>query len=426
MVAKISTKIFFSPETKFLSGCGARPSKVMVVLRMRRKFLGEVGCGLSEVWLKFFCRGVAGLVKMTSKLVPEFTNKRGLFTNSELRILATSLGYDRNLFHRVLRRTGSTSFTTVSERDIHGWLDAKLLDADLNQIFNRYQADYNAKVIKEAIKLLGKRKLTFCDVSSARSSFETMTLEDPRGLQSDTYTVLQALKMTDRIIGAEKLQDVIRCMSNDLETPNRLKLYEFLPLVASAEKIWVCMQEMEEKRAAQRHCTTYSDSSLGDSVESFDVGVFDELFETPYQQLLKFLDERYQASLIKQKKVAKTQPLFKSDSYIHNSESKELLAVSREQKRALTPGLDKTRVQVLQARTGHYIFPCQDTVAVMQRVQQSQQQSRGFRSLRAPLVRPTSSLVFVPATSSTSGKSSHSYMTSLSLSSMADSRKSIN
>ena len=361
---------------------------------------------------------------MTSKLLPDFTSKEGLFTNSELRILATSLGYDRNLFHRVMGKTGSTSFNTISERVIHGWLDAKLLDADLDQVFNRYQADYNAKVIKEAIKLIGRKKLTFSDISLARNAFEAMTLEDPRGLQADIHTVLQALKMTDRVMAAEKLQYVMQCMSSDLETPDKLKLYEFLALVASAEKIWVCMKEMEEARAVQTHSTASGKSSVADSAESFDIHVFDELFETPYQRLLKFLDWQYQASLIKQKKrLEKVQPLFKPDTYVHNSGSKKLLALSHEQKRALTLGLDKTMVQVLQARNGHYIYPHQDAMVIMQRVQRSQQHPKGLTSLRLPSARPTTAHSFVQESSLTSAKSSRSYLTFPSQSSLAISKR---
>ena len=360
---------------------------------------------------------------MTSKLLPDFTSKEGQFTDSELRTLATSLGYDRNLFHRVLVKTDSTSLNTFSERDIHGWLDAKLMDADLNQIFNRYQADYNVKVIKEAIKMIGKKKLTFSAISLARNAFEALTLEDPRGLQADTHTLLQALKMTDRVMAAEKLQYVVQCMSRDWETPNRVKLYEFLPLVASAEKIWVCMQEMEEARTVQSHSTAKGKSSVADPVESFDVCVFDELFETPYQRLLKFLDGQYQSSVKKQKKLEKAQPLFKPDSYVHNSRSKMLLAVAREQKRALTPGLEKTRVQVLQARSGHCIYPHEDAMAIMQRVQQSQQNQRGLTSLRLESARPATAPALVPGSSLTSAKSSRSYLTSLSRSSVANSKR---
>lgn len=324
-------------------------------------------------------------LRMSVLLEPSYPASRSSYTRRELRILALSLGYDGDLFQRAARKAGKQgSSSSTSEREIVAWLNQRLLDKDLDHLFNRHTCDYNALVIKTALHHLKHKTLTFSELTSVRVVFECETIEDPLGLSTTKESVLQALRMVDRVEAPLRVQHIIQGMSRRLQTPGRLQLYEFFDVIASTQHMWSAMEEMEEEeeeRAKRKPSTASSTVDL-----SID---FDKCFETPYQRLLRKLDSDYRRTLIKPKRRRSKHPSLQPPNPTPSKHSSDhVQRSSRDCAHSITPYIERTSSQILLSRNGYPALNPQQSLAVLTRAESSRPHSTCTTS-RHRLVTPT-------------------------------------
>ena len=306
---------------------------------------------------------------MSILLEPSYPATRGHYSRRELRILALSLGYDGDLFQRAAVRSGEQA-TFVSEREITRWLNHRILDRDLHRLFNRYTYDYNVQVVKSALHHLKHKTLTFAELATARIAYESQTAEDPLGLSSNKECVLQVLRMVDRVAAPLRVQHIIQGMSRRLQTPGKLKLFEFFDVVATTQHIWSAMEDMEEKEQLQG---PPSSSSVTDLCIDLD-----KCFETPYQQLLKKLDSDYRRKLIKPKRRrCQHHSLHLPASPLPPSHisSRHIQRHPQEKARCITPFIEQSKSQVMLSRNGYSSLEPQQALAVLSRVGKSRPHS---------------------------------------------------
>lgn len=301
---------------------------------------------------------------MSIFLEPDFPTTRGYFSPRELRILALTLGYHSGLFQRAITKGKSS----VTEQEIVCWLNHRVLDKDLHALFNNHTYEYNAQVIKATLRHLKYRTLSFSDISSARIAFESETAENSAlGLPANKESVLQVLRMIDRVSAPLRVQHVLQGMSRRLQTQGSLKLFEFFDVVATSQPIWSAMKMMEEEEKSKN-------ALLSTTEISADYGMF---LETSYQRLLKKLDFEYRKSLIKPRRQHLKEQSCKSHYTHHTSKTtpKYIIKLKASRDRAeqlsigLMPQIEQSTSLILLSRNGYATLTPKQSLTVLKRAQ---------------------------------------------------------
>ena len=287
--------------------------------------------------------------KMTLLLEPSYPSTRGYYTLRELQLLASVLGYDSKLFQRGLQDHGITitDKDRYTEAEIYYWLDSKLLHKELDHIFNRYTGDYNVIVMKRALHHLHQHSLTFSEVGRSRRAFESQTY-DQLGMSANVDVILYTLKIINKVIPPLKLEHLLKVMSKQFDTPQKLKLYNFLDIVAQS--------------------TPIGQLPLVCSEGNDDIKV-DGLFETPYHKLLSTLNTEYKASITKLKVKQQQRPLEQTTkSFIDTSKWKTATLASKQTGESLTPYIKSSVSSIQLARTGQRPLSVEQGLRVLTRL----------------------------------------------------------
>ena len=295
--------------------------------------------------------------EMTLLLEPSYPSTRGYYTLRELQLLSSVLGYDSKLFQRGLQYHGIniTDKDRYTDAEIHCWLDSKLLHKELDHIFNRYTADYNVIVIKKALHHLHQHSLTYSDLGKSRRAFESQAY-DQFGMPANIDVILYTLKIINKVLPPLKLEHLLKVMSKQFDTPQKLKFYNFLDIVAQS-------------------------SHIGElpllCVEGNDDIKLDELFETPYHKLLSTLNTEYKASITKLK-VRQQQAPFKqaTKSFIDTSKRKTAVLTSKQTGQSLLPYIKSSASSIQLARTGQRPLSVEQGLRVLTRLSPRQSDCR--------------------------------------------------
>ncbi|XP_038642977.1 uncharacterized protein LOC119958485 isoform X2 [Scyliorhinus canicula] len=140
-------------------------------------------------------------------------HRRGVWTDTELRLLATALGE--------LRRILDLGHFTVA----------------LNLTWNMKNADYNVAVIKKCIQLMDSGMISVNEICNARLAFFTYEQLYQKGMAIDKHTLMRALKMCSRVVAPEKLMHRIKHWKSTYTVKERIQLYEFMDLLLLSESV---------------------------------------------------------------------------------------------------------------------------------------------------------------------------------------------
>jgi len=213
----------------------------------------------------------------------DFFCKDAILAWEELELLAKALGYDQSVFYE--------GFNNEQKQLSHVKLDSLMLLLEgtvfyplLNKTFNQHDGSYNIKVVSKAIALLKQRYLSFSSLRLARISFQAYEHSDNAGLQE--HYILRALKLCDKTLAPLKLQQTLRHVNRLVA--DRLMLYEYLDLVASAENLEFISKELPQKKTVDR--------SL-DKRNLYELCDFEDELCTYDQRCYRFLDEQFKESL---------------------------------------------------------------------------------------------------------------------------------
>ena len=305
-----------------------------------------------------------------------YTTKKGFFKKGELAKLASALGFPSNFFIKELRKSSDCCFESdyarledgkaISGERLKDILQSGALNHRLEKIFNKYDAQYNIKVIVKAVSLLADRQLSFSEVATARMAFEVYSMEDGSGLPAELAPVSQALKLMDRVMAPTRLQAEIAKQQHYCELPSRIQMYEFYDLAVRCLKLSEAEREMEAQISRN-----ISDDINALSTASSDTSLPDisKMLMTTDQQILDFLDERYKSSMYK--KVDPTPAPLGDQRIISMAPRRMLRSMSKEHSRAIVPPLERSQQQLHQARSGEMVLSATQCASVKEGFQYS-------------------------------------------------------
>lgn len=279
-------------------------------------------------------------------LLPSYPAKRGHYTVMELRLIAVVLGYDGDLFRRCLSRRGINLHAKekYTEFEVKTWLDDHVFDLELDRIFNHYTANDNVRVIKKVMFHLQHKSLTYNEVGMSRRVFQAVTAKERRiTLSTDKRQILYALKMANKVLPPTKLHHLLQAMGHqrvDSTQSQSIRLYDFFDIVSRAEDL-------------EQLTSEYLQIKNNDPKVQLEVP-----FETPYHQLLTWLDGQYRASLVKKK--SNTPKISKQDKVITSNPQKMVTSLgskaiqrSIETRDSIRPVIEQTTLLVHLARAGN-------------------------------------------------------------------------
>ncbi len=286
------------------------------------------------------------------------TTRRGCFKKEELAKLASALGFPSNIFIKELRKSSNYYFEIESDyarledgkaitaEGLNHVLESGALNHRLEKIFNKYDAQYNIKVIVKAVSLLADRQLSFSEVAIARMAFEVYSMEDGSGLPAELGPVSQALKLMDRVMAPTRLEAEIAKQQHYCELPSRIQMYEFYDLAVRCLKLSEAEREMDVQigrnvNDAGALTTASSDTSLPD---------ISKMLMTTDQRILDYLDERYKSSMFKM--VDPTPAPLDDQRIVSMAPRRILRSMSKEHSCAIVPPLERSQQQLHQARSG--------------------------------------------------------------------------
>lgn len=287
-----------------------------------------------------------------------YTTRKGCFKKEELAKLASALGFPSNIFIKELRKSSDCCLQSdyaklqdgkvIAVERLRYILESGVLNHRLEKIFNKYDADYNIKVVVKAISLLAHRQLSFSEIATCRMAFEVYSMEDGSGLPAELAPVSQALKLMDRVMAPTRLEAEIAKQQHHCDLPSRVQMYEFYDLAVRCLKLSEAEREMEIQidKNDDNTLSTASDTNLPD---------ISKMLTTTDQQVLDYLDECYRSSLFKKVAPTPAQPL--DDQRVISMAPRRILrSMSKEHSCALVPPLERSQQQLHQARSGRNVL----------------------------------------------------------------------
>ncbi|XP_067833860.1 uncharacterized protein [Heptranchias perlo] len=196
-------------------------------------------------------------------------HKRGVWTTTELRCLATALGYPRDLL------VDCIPSDVRKERGMNSEALRKILDLGhftlaLNLTWNMKSGHYNVAVIKKCIQLLDSGIVSFNEIRNVRIAFSTYEQLYQNGLTIDQHTLMRALKMCSRVVAPQKLMHRIKHWKSTYTVKERIQLYEFMDLLLLSEpvdKVFI-KEKVRATEKAPRDLSKFEDiESLGQTHE---------------------------------------------------------------------------------------------------------------------------------------------------------------
>lgn len=288
----------------------------------------------------------------------DFPKEVRYFDKSELIRLSSCLGYPGQLLINGMKASPlpsvqsaccmlSSNQIPVSSKLILEVLEQSHMHPKLERLFNNHSVQYNQKVFKKAMFLLQHHRLSFSQLYEVRLAFELYSEDGGGGMNASTGTVLQALKMLERVMSPMQLESEMKRHQVVADLPPNIQLYEFMDIVVKSTR---CSDVEKELLMS-----TVSSSICKD--DELSIPDFDKMLMSKDEQYLAHLDEKYRNTLFKevrQPKVPST--LFSRKQFVSSARRQDISTTAHKQIRALTPALEISQQQALQARNGFYVM----------------------------------------------------------------------
>ena len=228
----------------------------------------------------------------------DFPKNKGYFNRIELIRLALCIGFNTNLFTVHLDNEALEEEEGVASVQILDLLYTREFNISIHKTMNIHTQEYNEKLIRKVVKLLEEEKIGFSELKLITRVFSFYEGRQGNGILLDNATILNVLKMCDRVIGPLQLKDEIARRRDTIEMPKHLALYEFIDfyLVSQSLPYW-------------EELTAVPDLPTGkDSEGRFILSPPNELEGLQYERILTSLDDKYRKLIyqpvqIKQQKV---------------------------------------------------------------------------------------------------------------------------
>ena len=219
----------------------------------------------------------------------DFPKNKGYFNRIELIRLAMCIGFNTNLFtaHFVHLDSITLDEEGVSAEQILDLLYTREFNISIHKTMNIHTQEYNEKLIRRIVKLLGEEKLGFSELKQISRVFSFYEGKDGNGMILDSATILSALKMCDRVIGPLQLKDEIARRTDNLEISKHLAMYEFIDFYLVSQTLSYWEQQ-----------TAVPDLPAGRDAEGrFILSPPNQLEGLQYERILASLDDEYRKLL---------------------------------------------------------------------------------------------------------------------------------
>ncbi|XP_075247455.1 uncharacterized protein LOC142340650 [Convolutriloba macropyga] len=191
----------------------------------------------------------------------KYTLKKQIYSWRELRYTCHALGLPANSFDKAVRdndipeyiraRVSDYGIEYIGVRDL---IDARYLDDHFSEATNLHSVEYQCDCVREALKLLENKQISFSMLHAARLLF--YFYEDPtdiHGLKYDMTLLRKMLKYLGLILHTKRLDQLFRVMLMEASTKNQLQLFEFIQLNPKCQSI---DPELERERQIARKETS--------------------------------------------------------------------------------------------------------------------------------------------------------------------------
>lgn len=302
-------------------------------------------------------RGGASGCRLGDANKMDYPNEAGYFDKSELIRLSLCLGYPGKMLINGLKASSlpriqsaccklTSNQMPVSSKLILELLDQRHMHQALERLFNNHSVQYNQKVFKKAMVLLGNHQMCFTELYEVRLSYELYSVDNGGGMKASTGAVLLALKMLERVMSPIQLEYEIKRQQTIADLPPDIQLYEFMDIVVKSTLYSDVEKELLKHSETKSICE-------GDELSISD---FDKILMSKDEHFLTHLDKKYKASLFKEIKPKSPSTQFSRKQFVSSTRRRDISAVAHKQIRALMPALEISQQQAHQARNGFFVF----------------------------------------------------------------------
>ncbi|CAH1786275.1 unnamed protein product [Owenia fusiformis] len=161
----------------------------------------------------------------------EYPDKRGFLAWDEIGCVVRALGFPTEILSVNIPDDLVTEGRGVTVKAFTMMIDQQYFDKIIDRTFNHHTADWNACVLKKAVRLVNNHFLTLTELHNVRVAYQIYEAADTKGMLAEEKTLLRSLKMCGRTIAPLKLMHRIKHMSDNLEEASRIQLYEYMDLI---------------------------------------------------------------------------------------------------------------------------------------------------------------------------------------------------
>ncbi|XP_039257801.2 uncharacterized protein LOC120334365 [Styela clava] len=263
------------------------------------------------------------------------------FSLEELRHLAGAMGFPKEVFESNIPNDLFDEKEKITTRDLIKCIEDRCFHVDLHFTVNLKSATYNATCLKEAVKFISKRYLSFKELLEVRLAFQSYEAYDQNGMKIDELIFLRTLKMCGRVISPKKLMHKLKHLKLSFKVEGRIQFFEFLDLLELCE-----FTKNQILTGDELHSPVEKSWTRLYKVDNF------KRFMTPQdKKIWKHLNEEY-----KNEELNYNQPKLKSNNFIKNpltpDDFRMQVKLANKQYETLHKSLRNSSKQVKLARGG--------------------------------------------------------------------------
>ncbi|XP_066293237.1 uncharacterized protein DDB_G0284459-like [Branchiostoma lanceolatum] len=206
-----------------------------------------------------------------------FPKRKGYYTWEELRCLARALGYQIDVFERVIPDFAEGE-PGVSFRQVCRLMELNFFNEAFHLTYNLHTAHYNCQLIKKCLVLLDHRFLNFQEIQEIRVAYVAYEHHDMHGMIINEKALLRTLKMCDRTVAPLKLMHRVKHLKENYEAKGRIQIYEFMDLLILC-KMWddVNIRDNRVKGPDKNWRRLYQMDKVKEVFHTYDEKVFELL-----------------------------------------------------------------------------------------------------------------------------------------------------
>ncbi|KAI8502781.1 hypothetical protein Bbelb_194830 [Branchiostoma belcheri] len=206
-----------------------------------------------------------------------FPKRKGYYTWEELRCLARALGYQVDVFERVVPDFAEGE-PGVSFRQVSRLMELNFFNEAFHLTYNLHTAHYNCQLIKKCLVLLDHRFLNFQEIHEIRVAYVAYEHHDMHGMIINEKALLRTLKMCGRTVAPLKLMHRVKHLKENYEAKGRIQIYEFMDLLILC-KMWddVNVKDTRVKGPDKNWRRLYQMDKVKEVFHTYDEKVFELL-----------------------------------------------------------------------------------------------------------------------------------------------------